>query len=150
MRLYRRAVPADWALVGDIYADARGTLTYEDLDTQPGRSYEYQIGLLNGRNETILGRVWVDVPAMVAFALRSLSGNPAHGLLQFSVKLPSNGRATLELIDVTGRRIARKELSLGAGEHQVRLDAKGAASGVYWARLLQSGKMITTRVSLVH
>ena len=150
MNLYRRVVPGDWAFVQQISTDGTGMLTYEDMSTQPGRSYEYRIGVMSGTTERMLGQVWVDVPANLSFALRSLSGGAASGSLLFGVSLAASGPATLELIDVTGRRVASMELgSLGAGDHQVSLDARNASTGMYWARLSQAGKMITARVAMV-
>lgn len=151
MNLYRRAVPGDWALVGPIRANGTGMITYTDVDAVAGRSYEYQIGLLNGATETKLGRVWVDVPATESFAIRSLSSGSANGELKFAVTLPAAGPAQLELLDVSGRRIAGQDLgTLGVGSHTVSFASSVAKSGVYWARLSQAGHMASTRIVVVN
>lgn len=150
MKLYRRAIPGEFAYVQDLQADGDGLLTYEDANVVAGRSYEYKIGVTHNGVERMLGQVWVDVPVEAQFALRSLSANPARGSLQLSVSLGSVSPASLELVDVTGRRVAGKDLgTLAAGTHRVTLDATGVASGVYFARLAQAGKVASVRVTIV-
>jgi hypothetical protein len=107
---------------------------------------------MDNGNEVFAGHVWVDVPASAAkFALKSLSGNPARGQLLFSVQLPGAGNATIDLIDVRGRRVTGRDItSPSNGSRQVSLETRGLPSGVYWARLTQSGKMVSTRVSLIN
>jgi hypothetical protein len=150
VRLYRRVIPGDWARLQDLQADGTGMITYTDPDVQPGHSYEYRIGLLSGGQESFLGQVWVDVPATATFALRRASGMSDRGALRFVVSLPSSAPARLELMDVTGRRVAGQDVTaLGSGEHEVVLDASGTSQGVYWARLSQAGRMLSSRVVLV-
>ena len=149
MNLYRRAVPGDWALVGPISADGTGQITYTDADVVAGRSYEYRIGVLSGTTETFLGQVWVDVPLSETFAIRSLGGSGREPLA-FLVSLSAASPARLELVDVTGRRIASLDLaSLGIGEHRVQLGADPVKPGIYWARLTQAGKFASTRIAVV-
>ena len=148
MNLYRRAVPGDFALVGPIYANSQGLITYTDTDAQPGRSYEYQLGLFSNGVESRLGNVWVDVPVSASFGIRRLADS-GRGPIQFSVTLSSPSPARLELVDVTGRRIASQDLAgLGTGDHVVSMSAS-ARPGMYWARLSQAGKMVSTKVALV-
>jgi hypothetical protein len=71
----RRA--GDWAPLAALQADAQGWITYDDMTTESGRSYEYRIGVMDNGNEVFAGHVWVDVPAAAAkFALKSLVGEP--------------------------------------------------------------------------
>ena len=148
MDLYRRAVPGDFELVGALVADGTGMISYTDANAEPGHSYEYQIALTSGGVERRMGTVWVDVPLTAAFGVRRIADS-GRGPLQFSVTLSSPAPARLELVDVTGRKIASQDLSgLTAGEHRVQLDAS-ARPGVYWARLSQAGKLVSTKVALV-
>ena len=148
--LYRRAVPGDYAPVTTMLADGDGQFTYTDKDIAAGRSYEYIVGLLDHGVETRLGHVWLDVPVVAEFALRSLSGNPARGSLQFAVSLPADAPASLELVDITGRRVAKQDLgALAAGNHTIQMDASALRPGVYWARLTQAQKLTSTRVAIV-
>ncbi len=148
MNLYRRAVPGDFELVGPVYADGTGMITYTDAAALPGHSYEYQIGLFNGGVEHRTGNVWVDVPLGLTFGLRRLA-DTGRGPMRFAVTLTAAAPAKLELVDVTGRLVSSQDLAgLAPGEHQVTLQAS-ARPGVYWARLSQAGKMVSTKVALV-
>jgi hypothetical protein len=149
MNLYRRAVPGDWAKLGSVIADGTGQIDYTDATTLAGHSYEYRIGVLNGTSEQMLGQVWVDVPLTATFAVRRLA-DTGRGPLQFSVSLPSAAPARLELVDVSGRRVASADFAgLAGGDRTVQLDASSVHAGVYWARLSQAGKFTSTRVALV-
>jgi hypothetical protein len=150
LTLYRQAVPGGWTTVGQLIPDGTGNVTYTDLAAEPGHSYQYRIGVSENGTEQMYGLVWVDVPAHASFALRRLSGQQPGGPLQFAVSLPVGGPATLELMDVTGRRVASMDLGgLGAGDHQVRMDTGPVKSGVYWARLSQASKMISTQIIMM-
>ena len=61
--------------------------------------------------------------------------------------LPVAGPATLEVYDVQGRIVVRREVgSLGVGLHRVKLDARGALpAGVYSLRLRQGERQAITR-----
>lgn len=147
--VHRRHEPGDWERVGEVWADGTGQIVYEDFAAVRGHSYEYALGLVSDGLERRAGNVWVDVPLDAAFALRAAS-TQGRGALRFVVSLPAPGSAHLELMDVSGRRVADLDLGhLGAGEHPVSLDARVAKSGVYWARLSQAGKMISTKVAVV-
>jgi DNA-binding beta-propeller fold protein YncE len=71
-------------------------------------------------------------------ALHGAGPQPSRGTLwvDFSV---GEGAATLELLDVTGRRYARIDAgAMGAGRHQVRV-AEGLPAGIYLVLLRQGG-----------
>ena len=149
MRLYRRAVPGELVPAGDLTADGSGMIVYEDLNADAGRSYEYAIGIQQNGVERILGNVWVDVPETAEFALRAINDTQGGNVLRFVVKVPSATPARLELVDITGRRMADRDLGvLGAGEHTVQLNAS-VRPGVYWGRLSNAGKMVTAKVAVV-
>ncbi|MGE5175876.1 MAG: PQQ-dependent sugar dehydrogenase [Hyphomicrobiales bacterium] len=61
--------------------------------------------------------------------------------------LPHAHAATIEVFDVQGRLVARREVgALGPGSHAITLNGRGAlASGVYLVRLSQGGRSLTTR-----
>ena len=65
--------------------------------------------------------------------------------------LSGGGAATLELLDVAGRRIASRDVgSLGAGAHAVTLGAgRRLAPGVYLIRLAQRGRSATMRAAIL-
>ncbi len=150
MRLYRRAVPDEWMAAGNLYADGSGMVTYDDMDAVRGHSYEYKIGISTATGERQLGQVWVDVPLDAQLAIKRLSQNASGSPLAFAVTLSSDGPAALELLDVSGRRVAKQDLrGLGAGEHHVNIAAT-PRPGIYWARVSQAGKMLSTQFVLMN
>jgi hypothetical protein len=85
----------------------------------------------------------------LAFALEGALPNPVRGpglLVQFT--LPGSAPARLELVDVVGRRVAKRDVgALGAGRHLVDLAGDQALSpGLYLLRLTQGSNARTTRV----
>jgi len=94
----------------------------------------------------------VEEGAVVAFALNGARPNPARaGRLQVAFALPSASPALLELHDVSGRRVIRREVgSLGAGRHVVDLaDGHRVAPGIYWVSLQQGTSRQRTRLAVI-
>ena len=89
----------------------------------------------------------------VAFALDGARPNPSTGArLSVSFALPSsNSAATLELIDLAGRRVRSVDVgALGSGRHVVDVLASGRlAPGLYFLRLRQGGHERVERVTLL-
>ena len=131
-------------------ADAGGQIAYTDHDVTAGRSYEYAVGIMVDGREEIAGQVWVDIPRG-SLALESVSPNPTSGKnLVVSFRLANSEPATLELVDVTGRRMAYQAVgSLGAGRHQVDLGRSRLDPGMYWIRLRQGGRMFSIKATVI-
>ncbi len=145
MSLYRRPVPGGWEPAGTITADPNGLLRWTDLAALPGRSYEYRIGIPTPSGEQFFGQVWVDLPDSPRFALRLLAGNDT-GRLRFGVELPGAGAARLDLVDVTGRRVASQHFTVPAsGARELLFDTASIPPGVYWATLIQASRQISAR-----
>lgn len=93
----------------------------------------------------------VDAAPAPSLALRGASPNPGPpgGLVRFT--LPDEALATLELFDVSGRRLWLREVGgLGAGEHAVRLAHEARLPpGVYLLRLARRGESLWSRVAIV-
>ncbi|MFN8586640.1 MAG: FG-GAP-like repeat-containing protein [Candidatus Eisenbacteria bacterium] len=91
----------------------------------------------------------------VAFGVRRVAPNPSHGTVTVWFALPTGGAgATLELLDLAGRRIAAHALNaFGPGTHTLTLAgaADGAAlrPGVYLVRLARPGAASTRKVAIV-
>jgi len=84
-------------------------------------------------------------------ALAGAWPNPARGEIRAHFTLAGRERATLELIDVAGRRVLRREVgSLGPGAHAVALGSSpGLQPGLYFLRLAQGGRVLGSRVAMV-
>jgi hypothetical protein len=98
---------------------------------------------------SINGTVGVGDPGAVAFALKGVTPNPAKSDMNVQFSLPDGKRATLSLFDVSGRRVASRDVgSLGAGRHTVNL-AKQLPAGLYLVRLDREGASLTARAAVV-
>jgi len=85
----------------------------------------------------------------IALALEPVGPNPRHGATMFvRFALADASAASIELLDVAGRRIAIRDVGrLGAGRHVVALEeARDMAPGVYLLRLRQGADMRFARV----
>jgi len=84
-------------------------------------------------------------------ALLGTSSNGGNRGLTVSLSLPRSDAASLQVLDVTGRVMVRRDLSsLGAGVHDVDVswDARPAA-GIYWVRLAQGGQFVSSKVAVL-
>jgi hypothetical protein len=94
----------------------------------------------------------VGAGGMLAFRLDSPSPNPARrGHFTVSFDLASEAQGSLALIDVTGRRLASREVgTLGAGSHVVDLaSGHSLTPGVYFVELRQGTQSAVRRAVVV-
>jgi hypothetical protein len=100
--------------------------------------------------EQIGDEVWADVPAM-RLAIQGISPNPAIDRIMVTFTLPQAGAATMDLLDVTGRRVSSQDVGgLGAGAHTLDLTGgRAVAPGIYWVRLKQGAALATMRASVI-
>ncbi len=98
---------------------------------------------------TISGPVAIADATPHAFVLRQNTPNPFNPSTAISFTLPAPGNVSLVVYDATGRKVT--ELVRGfhaAGEHSAVWNAKGCASGVYFA-VLKAGERTETRKMLL-
>ena len=80
--------------------------------------------------------------------------NPFNGVVTIEIDLPTREVSTLEIIDITGRRIKTlNQGTLDIGLHRFQWDAsnnlnQGVASGIYWAII--RGETFSQHVKLVY
>jgi hypothetical protein len=95
----------------------------------------------------------LDVPGeRLEFALDPVRPNPARGdglIAQFT--LASQAPARIELLDVTGRRVASRNLGARSpGRYSVNLSERGRIPpGVYVVRLTQGARSVTRRAAVL-
>jgi hypothetical protein len=81
--------------------------------------------------------------------LRGVVPNPSRGTMRVDLSLADGPPATLELIDLAGRRVASRDLaSLGIGNHSVEL-RETLPVGVYFIRLAQARVARVMKVAIV-
>jgi hypothetical protein len=84
--------------------------------------------------------------ARVGLAIRSVTPNPSRGALRVAFSVPGAGAARVELIDVSGRRVAQREIGTpNGGENVIQLAPERVAAGVYVVRLIQGRESVSTR-----
>lgn len=149
----RRDSLTDFTTIGEPARDGAGNLSFVDATVSPGNRYAYRLAWVEDATPQTTPEVWVDVPVAVpAFALRGAWPNPASrrdGVF-ISLTLPDARPATLELLDVAGRQLARLQVE-GAGEDKRVNISEGLAlePGIYLVRLTQGGRSLTHRIAVV-
>jgi hypothetical protein len=141
----RRVSDATWTRIGAATPAGFERWSYEDRDVRPGDALAYRLagpdGTLPGSEASVL------VPVPATFALRGFVENPsAHGAsLEFS--LPDAAPAKLEVLDVAGRVLARREVgALGAGTHRLELpELRAMQPGLVFVRLSRAGASVVVR-----
>jgi hypothetical protein len=83
----------------------------------------------------------------VRLALQGMLPNPPVSELVVSFSLPDAQSATLELIDLAGRRVRSLDVgTMGPGQHTASFGRSGPlASGVYMVRLLHGGRALVSK-----
>ena len=153
--VYRSSVGGEWTRIGEVTADGTGYLRYTDPIDGAATRVGYRLGMVEAGVETFYGETWVDVPAhdaALAFALEGVRPNPSRGEgLTVAFTLPTAASARLELLDVSGRRVAEREVgSLGAGPHALDLsEGRRLTPGLYLLRLTQGTNTRVTRVAVL-
>jgi hypothetical protein len=86
-----------------------------------------------------------------SFALRGIAPVPARGQFTVSFSLPNSQPATLAIFDLSGRRVATRDIgALGAGRHQLSFGQRETLRpGMYLVRLSQGTRVQTARAIVV-
>lgn len=90
-------------------------------------------------------------PATARFALRGFVRNPTARDATVEFTLPDSRSTRLELFDVSGRLLARRDVgALGAGSHRVQLgDGLALRPGLLFARLVRGDDALTAKAALL-
>jgi len=149
--IYRRTEREPWRWLATEPLDGSHRVSYEDTAITAGTRYAYRIGWAEEGIERYSQESWIEVPAAFELALAGLTPNPSRGPLTVAFSLPDDRPAMLELLDVTGRRMVRRDLAgLSAGRHFMRLDeGVQIAPGVYFVRLTHAGRVLKARGAVV-
>jgi hypothetical protein len=92
----------------------------------------------------------IDPEVPVTFGLGQNYPNPFNPTTRIPFELPTDGVVTLEIYDITGRRVATiLNEYRPAGRHLVTWNATGLASGIYLYRLTTPESAFTRRLTLI-
>jgi len=149
--LYRRTPATDWVRIASLTSDSGGLLQYEDRSVIEGGVYGYRLGIVDAGVEVFAGEVWATA-SRPHLTLEGILPNPTtNGRITVAFVLPTDDAASLELLDIAGRRVASRDVgSLGRGRHQVTLEGSARlAPGVYLVRLVQAQSSRTMRAVVI-
>jgi hypothetical protein len=138
----------DWVEVAQVSSSRRDRIEWTDRDVLAGERYGYRL-VADGQ---IYSETWVDVPSTHRLALAGVQPNPSNGAANVSFSLKRRAPAKLEVMDIQGRRVARKDLSdLGPGSHVVRVpELERLPAGIYLLRLTQDRDVAIARMVRVN
>jgi hypothetical protein len=147
----RRGDLTEFGTIGEAVNDCVGNLSFADATVSPGGRYAYRLAWMDGATRRTTPEVWVDVPVAV-FALYGAQPNPPHSRREgvfISLALPDDTPATLELLDVAGRRLTERRVA-GAGDQRVNIsEGLVLTRGIYFVRLTWGGRSLSRRVTVV-
>ncbi|MGH7724010.1 MAG: T9SS type A sorting domain-containing protein [Candidatus Eiseniibacteriota bacterium] len=144
--VYRRSATSDWQAIGSPGSQGPDHLLYEDRTAPPGR-VAYRLAYFDGSEERFTEETWLDVQGQAELALAGFRPNPSIDGATIAFSLPDGEPATLEVHDVRGRAVFRRDVgSLGPGTHLVRMEESDRLSpGVYWIRLIHEHRALTVK-----
>ena len=151
VNVYRSTDGRGWDLLSTVSPDGENRILFEDATVARGTRYAYRLGVRQPGGEVPAGETWIDVPEGASFALHGARPNPSVGRLSVSFSLASATKATLEMIDLNGRRVYEQSVGGRTGFQVVTLDqvTHNLPMGIYALRLTQDGRTLTSKVTIV-
>jgi hypothetical protein len=146
----RRVDAGAWTRVAEASPDGRGFVSYDDPVPAGASTLGYRLAWAENGSALTAGEVTLAMPHGARFALESLAPNPARDAFTVRFALRSGVPATLELIDIAGRRVRCEALGASDGERVLRLEGlSGLPAGIYLARLSQGAERAFARIAIV-
>src|SRR5262249_3575403 len=140
----------DWLDRERVGVDARGVAAFVDAAPVASGRCGYRLRLRATPGPAIVRAAWNEPPSAARFGISHAWPNAGSGPIQVQFELDSCADAVLDLVDVGGRCLATEALpSPRPGAHVRTLPSAGLATGVYYARLRQSGRSSAARVVFV-
>ena len=69
--------------------------------------------------------------------------NPAKDKLQIEINSKKNGRATVDILDISGRKILTQNIQLDAGHNLKSIDVSNLSEGNYLLKVYMAGKQFS-------
>jgi hypothetical protein len=92
----------------------------------------------------------VDPSRAAGSSLDRVSPNPVRDAFRVSFALSGNAPATIDVLDLAGRRLDSREVgAFAAGRQSVVFDARSLAPGIYLVRLRQGSYSEVKRISVM-
>jgi hypothetical protein len=149
--LATRTIGATWTLCSTSFTlNVAGTLSDVNITFTAGSLavslYLDDVSLTDASPTGVPGQT------VAGLALEPPWPNPARaGHVDVSFSLPTPEAARIEIIDLSGRRVAEREVGLlGPGRHAVSLAGeRPLPAGLYFVRLAQGATALTVRVAIL-
>ena len=162
-------IPIDWrgwqTVEWDFDADGTGTWIGNGVFDGSLRFDSFQLAYDPGAPSAQTGQIWIDDLEVVQFVsvdgeatpeapaplLSEAFPNPVRGAATLRLTLAAPESVTATVYSATGAEVARLASgeAYGAGEHALRWDAGGVASGVYFVRVQAGAETATARLTVV-
>jgi hypothetical protein len=132
-----------YATSNAVYTAATGGYPVGDLNWFPAK-------LAQWRNDPVSSTPSRGPAAPEAFALSQNYPNPFNPSTDISYTVPKASQVRIEVFDLLGRNVATLlDGVVQPGEHRVRFDGKGLATGMYIYRLSVPGQVFSKKMLLV-
>jgi hypothetical protein len=141
----------DWRELWTGYPDIEGAVRYVDGSVVPGVRYGYRLAWTAGDVRRFSSPVWLRFLGRPRLSIHGATPNPVVRDLVFSLTLASAGPATIELLDISGRRVIERSLhGLSPGRRDVNLgDTHRLAPGIYLVRLQQGTEVAMSKACVI-
>lgn len=148
--IQRRVEGELWQTLTDSRLGVGGALVHEDRGVRPGARVSYRLAVQSGESLVSLEEALVEIPLPMPLTLRFARMEERGRMIRVSYILESHDRASLEVLDIAGRRVMIRDLgSPGAGEHELKFPSANLPVGVFFVRLQQHQQIRTSRLTLI-
>ncbi|MBI1226760.1 MAG: T9SS type A sorting domain-containing protein [Bacteroidetes bacterium] len=76
--------------------------------------------------------------------------NPTAGMVQIKINSQINGQFQMQVLDLLGKRIAQRQVSISAGVNSLEYDASGLANGLYLMQIQNEQGFVTQKLAVQH
>jgi hypothetical protein len=149
-QVQRRTDAEGWRSLRESRLGTEGALELEDRGVLPGAHVVYRLAIEKQGVTVSLEETAIDIPLPMPLTLRFVRTEDRGRTIRINYVLETHDRASLEILDVAGRRMLTRDLgSPGAGEHELRIASEPLPAGIYFTRLHQNQRVRTARLTLI-
>jgi hypothetical protein len=134
----RSLVGKQWQPLAQAHMDREGHLRYVDRTVSAGGRYRYRLASRDPGVAIDGGEAWfVITPGGLAPSAKVMVSQARAGEGAVMLSVPQGSDLMLELFDVSGRRVLKRQLGwMEAGRHRVDTpEVRDLPPGLYWARV---------------
>jgi hypothetical protein len=147
--IHRRAESGASIILTELESGPDGRVQYTDRDVVAGARYGYRLAVQVDGREVMSSEVVALLPGQPRLSLSV--PYPGDETLAATVELAGGGPGLLEVMDLSGRRLAQLRIEgMGPGMHHLSIpEARGFPAGVYMMRLSEGDRSITRRACVI-